>query len=724
MISSRIGGLAVQLWVAAFVALLGTYVVTSVVGLRVPVQLLYVLPLVAWALIALRRPGDTLDWAVLVAIAAHLVSAGLGVDPFGSFQAGGLALCFALLFWLMRGMPPAFQSTVAVAVAVPATFWVVAVAVAWIGEKMTWVAAGGGWPALESYQVFVWASVNAYPVLALLTAPFVAFIPPGRVRAILAWLLGAASVIVVPLSVGRAGWLGILSAILALEVLRGAPMVRRLLGRRSRSRMPGAAVLGGLVLVGLTLNAERIRAALAANLDSRWRIWEQAGGVFGADPVTGSGPGTFSWMRLTHVPDYADPVGVVLAHNAWLQTLADGGLVLGAAAGAVVVVWIALVWRRRASMSGAQRLAAAAVIGLGAASLLDDFSYLPAMIAMAVTLAAWSVPVASAPAQSGLHSRWLALGALILGLVVIVPAVQVERARLVATDARIAALEGRWTDAADGFSAAVDLHGTNPLNRLGLGLALADAGDGEGAHDAYGAARALSLGDPRALGSLAALTEMAGERAALLDEASRRSTDAQYAVRLSEVLLELGHREQAAEAYALAVLLRPDLYALIPAGPGGLTREDVQEVLPSAWARVRAGDPNQLSRALWDIGLVEGTLPSDAPHAWAAVAAAVDGDRSRAESLLAEARQTAPYDQLTHLAAAAVARYACDTDAYDRAMRLAGRILGAPVPALAIVRDPIYREPGLGDYQPSSVRRPPVPDIWPFGLVEAPACEP
>jgi hypothetical protein len=56
-------------------------------------------------------------------------------------------------------------------------------------------------------------------------------------------------------------------------------------------------------------------------------------------------------------------------------------------------------------------------------------------------------------------------------------------------------------------------------------------------------------------------------------------------------------------------------------------------------------------------------------------------------------------------------------------MRLAGTVLGGPVPSLAIGRDPIYRDFGLGDYQPSWVERPPTPPVWPFGLVDAPACE-
>ena len=63
-----------------FVALLGTYLETWMVGLRIPVQLLYGLPLMAWAALRLRGPRDLLDVAVAIGLGALAVAAAAGVD--------------------------------------------------------------------------------------------------------------------------------------------------------------------------------------------------------------------------------------------------------------------------------------------------------------------------------------------------------------------------------------------------------------------------------------------------------------------------------------------------------------------------------------------------------------------------------------------------------------------------------------------------------------------
>jgi hypothetical protein len=210
---------------------------------------------------------------------------------------------------------------------------------------------------------------------------------------------------------------------------------------------------------------------------------------------------------------------------------------------------------------------------------------------------------------------------------------------------------------------------------------------------------------------------------AYLETASRVSTDAQYAFRLSAARNGVGDVPEAAEAYALAIVLRTDLYRLLSGEVLGLSRGDVLTALPGVAASVDAADPNRARRVAWDIALADGFVPDDAPPAWRAVAAAAEGDAEAAALHLRAARHTAPHDQVSHLAGAAVARLACDEAEYRTAMRLAGRVLGGPVPALAISRDPIYRDSGLGDYQPSWVERPPAPPVWPFGLVTPPECE-
>ena len=326
------------------------------------------------------------------------------------------------------GLRLEWQRTFALPVVIGVALWLVAAALAWIGEKIAWIAAGGGLPPLESSQVFVWGTTNAYPILLLLSVPFLAHLGGGA-RRVLAIAIGLAAVVVIPFSQGRAGWLGIVVALVAFDALSGWRTVRRVLGvGRGKGWRPFAVVaaLGLLVVLALAVG-DRAVGAVASNLDARWRIWEQALGIFAADPLTGSGPGTYSWIRLEHVPDYVERIGVVLAHNAVIQTLSDGGVVLLGGLAMIVAAWAGVAWRRRDAMTGNQRLAAAAVVGVGAASLLDDFSSLPAIIALAITLAAWSVPAASVAAPAAIGRRWgLVAVAIGIGLVSLWPTIAVE----------------------------------------------------------------------------------------------------------------------------------------------------------------------------------------------------------------------------------------------------------------------------------------------------------
>ena len=125
---SRLAGAIGQLWIFAFVALFGTYLATWAVGLRIPAILLYVLPLLAWAAWRLHGPRDRLDFAVMVALVVHGFVSLASRDQFGSLEATGMALAFALLFWLMRevGSRPGVQGRVAVAVLVALGLWLVA----------------------------------------------------------------------------------------------------------------------------------------------------------------------------------------------------------------------------------------------------------------------------------------------------------------------------------------------------------------------------------------------------------------------------------------------------------------------------------------------------------------------------------------------------------------------------------------------------------------------
>jgi tetratricopeptide (TPR) repeat protein len=293
-----------------------------------------------------------------------------------------------------------------------------------------------------------------------------------------------------------------------------------------------------------------------------------------------------------------------------------------------------------------------------------------------------------------------------------------ESARLVAADARQAALADRWTDAEAAFRSAVDRYPGNAGYRMGLGLALARLGRADEALSQYESARDLSPGDARAWGGVAALTEDTDVRAEQLDAASRRtSTDPQYAFRLGVALA--GTPDRAVDAFALATVLDPSRILVVPAE----LRSQVEARVPSlveSLSRVIPLDPEAI---LWDLDLADGTLPADAGPAWRAVAAAESGDWPRAQAALGEAREAAPYASRTLQAATAVARAECDQGAYDAARSVIGVYRPPRTTELAITRDYPYRDQGLGSYQPMDEPPYPAPAEWPWSLVgDPPAC--
>jgi len=714
------GRLALQVWALLFVLYFGADTTAANPAFRVLAQALFGLPLLVWAVLRLRGPGDALDGAILVALVAHVVVALLGEDVIGGLASSALAIGYAALFWMMRDLAgqPRLRQTIALPAAMGLILWAAAAAVAWVAEKVAWIGSGGGLPELESYQVFIWATANVFPFLVLLAAGLVGWLRAGLGRRALWWMLALSGLVVVPFSNGRAGWLAIGAALVAWELLRGGSAVRQL-ATRVRPRFGQRAVVAAVavVVLGVLALAVRFGPAVVAGLDLRLRVWSQAIGIFADDPLTGGGPSTYAWLRLVHVPDYHDRVGVVLAHDVPLQTLADGGLLLTLAFGAVAALWLRQV-ASRTDLSGAALWSAAVVIGFGVGMLLDDFSGLPAVPAIAIALAAWAIgPAAAAPSPA---RRWPL--PIVVGLLFAVSApavVSTDAARLSAASAREAALAGDWSMAAEQFDRAVEWYPDQALYRLGLGQSLAHVGDAEAAREQYRAARELSPGDPRSYAALGMLTSDLDERVDLLDAASRRSVDPEYAVRFAQALADVDRDDEAVRSYAHAVTLRPDLYANLVLDEPAVSHEAVRAALPDALKAVGPIAGRQTDDVTWDVGLFEGELPSDAHPAWRAVAAADAGDFESARHHADAARWHAPHQAQTFQAAAAVALAACDEAAYRQALALealtAGRFRAAPDP-VRLQRD-LYRDIGLGSHQPPGGEQLPALSRWPLDLV-------
>ncbi len=716
-----------ELWLFVFVAFAGTTLLFPHPILRLGAILLFAAPVLAWAILRVRGPFDMLDVAILAAIGAHLVVSLSSLDREGSLEASAIVVVYAGVYWLARriGADPELRRVAVVAVVMALAFWIAVIAVTWVVEKAIDTGTFGWPPRLDAHQPWVWGSINTPPVLLLLAAPFVAWLPSGILRRVLLTVLAASAVVIIPFSVGRAAWLGIAVAVVSAEVLFGFPVISRLRaafsGHIGRSVLPTLGAVGVAALLLVLVRLEQIAAAM----DSRVRLWQQAWGLFAADPLTGAGPTTFGWARLAHVPDFTDRVAAGAAHNVPMQTLAEGGLLLAAAMLLLVAAWTSGVIARRDQLDRAQRVAIAVLIGFAAFSMLDDFSFLPAVIILVIILAAWALPPtpAGSPRDSATGPRALLVpGALAVAALMSVPtAVSLGTMRIGLAEARMAAVDGRWDDAVGGIRRAAEAQPSNALHWLSLGLAEHHLGRDDAAVDAYSAARDASPGDPRAWGALAVLAPNEEEERRLLEEAARRSNDPQYAYRLAAALRAAGDDAGATDYLAIASVIEPRLYASVARE----MQPDVRAALPRAVATVGslAGlDPHEVE---WNASLGADEVHAGASVQWRVARDVDTGDVPAAMASLTAARREGPHAPHTWEAASAVARMTCDRGEFERAeatLDLAGRAPNPLQHAVVIRRPGLYREPDLGDYQP--LEGPSLPDLrqWPLGLIEVPDC--
>lgn len=713
--SGAAGRLGLVLGSFAYVGAFGTILPAEFPEVRIVAQLLFGLPLAAWGVVRLGRRRTALDLPIALALVLFLLVALFSRDVQGSFEMLAGALAWALLFWLMTDLrSPSARGSVAMGVVGALTAWLAVFAVRWGTEKVTWVANGGGMPNLvESSQTLFWLTTNVAPALTLLGLGFLGYLPRSPASRVLVMLFVAASIVTVPMSGGRAGWLGLLVVGIALPLLRGFERVSLRLDRRVAIAIGVAAVASILAVV--TVGG---RALDASGLSARLPLWTEALSILAADPLTGGGPGTYSWLRLEHVEPYHSPVPAVLAHNVVLQTLADGGPLLFMALAIVVGAAARTAWRRRGHMPERDRRVTAVLIGFAAVSLLDDHSSLPAVAAMVVTLAAWLVVPSEARLQAageqpnrthrwtGGRRRAALIAVVAVVAVVSIPAAwRVDVARAEAHAGRLLMLRGDFDAAIGSFGRAIDAYPARPNYHMSAGMALALDGQLDAARDRYRRATELAPADARGWGALAALATTDEDRLAFAYRAAAAPTsDPRYAYVLGEALAARGDAE-APVAFARAITRGPGTaLALRDRGSGsadaGAAVDYAIENAPALGAEARIDH----RRVRWDLALAAFAPDDDLPPAWRAVGALQRADLSAAEAALAEAIQTDRFATRTWEAAMAVARYRCDEEADRAAATLAGLSPGGSArPRGELVyrtSDLAYRETGLASYQP------------------------
>jgi O-antigen ligase len=191
---------------------------------------------------------------------------------------------------------------------------------------------------------------------------------------------------------------GIVELALAIVVM-GVLMVRR--GVDTRRPLVSVSVIAVLLVTAVGIGGidpivERFRAPSWSTAHGRTPIWHQAASISRDFPLTGSGFNTFQ-TAVTHYPIAEHPEPYEAAHNDYLQLSAEGGLLLGVPAIAVIAFFVREVrnrFRESSSRDETAWLRIGAVLGLVLVAIQAAVDYslqIPANAALFVVLAAMAV---------------------------------------------------------------------------------------------------------------------------------------------------------------------------------------------------------------------------------------------------------------------------------------------------------------------------------------------
>jgi tetratricopeptide (TPR) repeat protein len=353
-------------------------------------------------------------------------------------------------------------------------------------------------------------AVNLTAAVILLAMPFAVAVVAQRSRRGAA-LVAVLGLFVIVASGSRGGLSGLAvalaAAIVLLIVAFGSDQPRR---QALRQRLGGhgrtvgvTAVIAGATLAGVLGPAIFRRFASGVD-EARQSLYGATVSMIEKSPVFGSGPGTWSVQHSAFTPEGARNIVQHHAHDTYLQTLSDLGIV-GAIAcvGVVAVVAYRLFLRFRTSEGTERLMIGAILVGLtGAAghAVSDHFLNLPVYCLILAALVAIGLesprphvdtrPDADAERdlrrnrRGGAFSRATALSGVavlavvIAGFLISAPTiVQHTNAELLAADATAAANSGNWARAATLAGQASKLDPELPLYRIELGVALAHLRD-------------------------------------------------------------------------------------------------------------------------------------------------------------------------------------------------------------------------------------------------------
>ncbi len=426
-------------------------------------------------------PPIAVSWALGGMIVAIVVSVVPSVRPEASVR--------ELLQWLTyMGLFAVTAVTVSGRTALRRFVDAVVVIGGWLCLIALFLFWGANDPTMRWYSTFYWPNPFAGFLLLLLPIAFVRFVHAHGMRETVAHgaltLLLAVSMV---LTYSRGAWLSMgLTVPLALLVIR-PPSWRAVVGRigvltilaslavslLTRGTVLQASARGGFAQGGPSAILDDL------SIQGRLEFWQSGIKIFRDNPLLGTGAGTFGAVHPVYQRDvrfYAKD-----AHNRYLQTAAELGLV-GFAVLAAIVIAIAALWRQALVWTReGEAYPLIAGIGLGLAafaahSALDMDWLFPANPAMAFALV--GVLAASRPTHQLTAERETSprrsLGRVLLvgGLICaagVAQAFQFAQRQFVAGNDL--AQRRQWTDAVDRYRVATRW---NPLSaRYWGGLALA-----------------------------------------------------------------------------------------------------------------------------------------------------------------------------------------------------------------------------------------------------------
>ena len=482
-----------------------------------PVRIIYIgmaaLALIPWFVGAIVRPSWRPSSRLMLPIGAILVAYAISTvtsrNQRISLEMLGYAvllfLVYLLLVTLMRrtAIRGHFERLGLLFCLLVPILYVLQVSLAWI-EWWGLVGRVTVPPLRPSYAGLTLGSPNPVATLVLLLGAFSLATTDLRRRAgrVLGVVLTTLVLVAVFLSGSRGAWLGGAVALMATTaVVAGLrPDIRGRAGEIGRSRWGLATIAVGVPLVAIATALAAITGRLTID-DGGYRAGfaRASAEMFQTSPVTGVGPGM--WGVLRAQSSLSDDVDLYIphAHNIYVQTLAEFG-VLGAVAGAVLVAFLALlIWRAIRSADRSRQLASTAalfaLVLLATQQIADVLVNVPAVLLAAALPIAWldaaeprTVEV-SASGQvriSAIDARYPLLAAAIGTALIIAGLGRIEVLANTARQAVAEADAGRWDEATALFYEVASADPDVAAYQFQLGVSAANAGDLRLAEEALG----------------------------------------------------------------------------------------------------------------------------------------------------------------------------------------------------------------------------------------------